>query len=111
MMHDHDIAFFCLNFSVKERCLAQQKKRRQRATKKICIFIGSFILCFSPYVITRQVPGAVCGLAVHIYELLINASIVFFFHFYGTKQELWRRKHSVSAAHFSMLIPPAGWWS
>lgn len=39
--------------SVKERCLAQQKKRRQRATKKICIFIGSFILCFSPYVITR----------------------------------------------------------
>ncbi|KAM9315313.1 G-protein coupled receptor 26 [Pholidichthys leucotaenia] len=41
--------------SVKERCLAQQKKRRQRATKKICIFIGSFILCFSPYVITRLV--------------------------------------------------------
>ncbi|XP_058497108.1 G-protein coupled receptor 26-like [Solea solea] len=39
--------------SVKDRCLAQQKKRRQRATKKICIFIGSFILCFSPYVITR----------------------------------------------------------
>ncbi|XP_036969763.1 G-protein coupled receptor 26 [Acanthopagrus latus] len=39
--------------SVKERCLAEQKKRRQRATKKICIFIGSFILCFSPYVITR----------------------------------------------------------
>ncbi|KAM9362611.1 G-protein coupled receptor 26 [Symphorus nematophorus] len=41
--------------SVKERCLAEQKKRRQRATKKICIFIGSFILCFSPYVITRLV--------------------------------------------------------
>ncbi|XP_013880871.1 G-protein coupled receptor 26 [Austrofundulus limnaeus] len=41
--------------SVKERCLAQQKKRRQRAAKKICIFIGSFILCFSPYVITRLV--------------------------------------------------------
>ncbi|CAG03282.1 unnamed protein product, partial [Tetraodon nigroviridis] len=40
--------------SVKERCLAQQKKRRQRATKKICIFIGSFVLCFSPYVVTRQ---------------------------------------------------------
>ncbi|XP_062244490.1 G-protein coupled receptor 26 [Platichthys flesus] len=39
--------------SVKERCLAEQKKRRQRATKKICIFIGSFILCYSPYVITR----------------------------------------------------------
>lgn len=43
----------CLSGSVKERCLAQQKKRRQRATKKICVFIGSFILCFSPYVITR----------------------------------------------------------
>ncbi|XP_029999907.1 G-protein coupled receptor 26 [Sphaeramia orbicularis] len=41
--------------SVKERCLAQQRKRRQRATKKICIFIGSFIFCFSPYVITRLV--------------------------------------------------------
>ncbi|XP_069022075.1 G-protein coupled receptor 26 [Embiotoca jacksoni] len=41
--------------SVKERCLAQQKKRRQRASKKICIFIGSFILCFSPYVTTRLV--------------------------------------------------------
>ncbi|XP_077381143.1 G-protein coupled receptor 26 [Festucalex cinctus] len=41
--------------SVKERCLAEQKKRRQRATKKICIFIGSFIFCYSPYVITRLV--------------------------------------------------------
>ncbi|XP_061627934.1 G-protein coupled receptor 26 [Phyllopteryx taeniolatus] len=41
--------------SVKERCLSEQKKRRQRATKKICIFIGSFIFCFSPYVITRLV--------------------------------------------------------
>ncbi|XP_037545987.1 G-protein coupled receptor 26 [Nematolebias whitei] len=40
---------------VKERCLSQQRKRRQRAAKKICIFIGSFILCFSPYVITRLV--------------------------------------------------------
>uniref|UniRef100_A0A3B4A9K4 G-protein coupled receptors family 1 profile domain-containing protein n=1 Tax=Periophthalmus magnuspinnatus TaxID=409849 RepID=A0A3B4A9K4_9GOBI len=39
--------------SVKERCLAQQKKRRQRATKKIFIFIGSFIFFLSPYVITR----------------------------------------------------------
>uniref|UniRef100_A0A8C6SQV3 G protein-coupled receptor 78a n=1 Tax=Neogobius melanostomus TaxID=47308 RepID=A0A8C6SQV3_9GOBI len=41
--------------SVKERCLAQQKKRSQRATKKIFVFIGSFILFFSPYVITRLV--------------------------------------------------------
>ncbi|KAL7889649.1 hypothetical protein AOLI_G00019070 [Acnodon oligacanthus] len=39
--------------SVKERCLLEQKKRRQRATKKICVFIGSFVLCFGPYVITR----------------------------------------------------------
>ncbi|XP_010886427.2 G-protein coupled receptor 26 [Esox lucius] len=39
--------------SVKERCLAEQRKRRQRATKKICIFIGTFILCFGPHVITR----------------------------------------------------------
>ncbi len=40
-------------FSVKQRCLAEQKRRKQRATKKISIFIGSFIICFAPYVITR----------------------------------------------------------
>lgn len=40
-------------FSVKQRCLVEQKKRRRRAIKKICIFIGSFVLCFAPYVITR----------------------------------------------------------
>ncbi|XP_071391904.1 G-protein coupled receptor 26-like [Centroberyx affinis] len=39
--------------SVKQRCLAEQKRRKQRATKKISIFIGSFIICFAPYVITR----------------------------------------------------------
>lgn len=39
--------------SVKQRCLVEQKKRRRRAIKKICIFIGSFVLCFAPYVITR----------------------------------------------------------
>lgn len=44
-------AFCC--FSVKQRCLAEQKSRKQRATKKISIFIGSFIICFAPYVITR----------------------------------------------------------
>lgn len=49
----YDLTLTFVVVSVKERCLAQQKKRRQRATKKICIFIGSFILFFSPYVITR----------------------------------------------------------
>ncbi|XP_062407343.1 G-protein coupled receptor 26 [Sardina pilchardus] len=39
--------------SVKQRCLLEQKKRRQRATKKVCIFIGTFVVCFAPYVITR----------------------------------------------------------
>ncbi|KAF7652664.1 hypothetical protein LDENG_00092960 [Lucifuga dentata] len=39
--------------SVKERCLLEQRKRRQRATKKICVFIGSLVCCYSPYVITR----------------------------------------------------------
>ncbi|XP_030206476.1 G-protein coupled receptor 26 [Gadus morhua] len=39
--------------SVKERCLAEQRKRSHRASKKICLFIGSFIVCFAPYVITR----------------------------------------------------------
>ncbi|XP_032874815.1 G-protein coupled receptor 26-like [Amblyraja radiata] len=41
--------------SVKQRCIAEQKTRRQRATKKISIFIGSFIVCFAPYVITRLI--------------------------------------------------------
>ncbi|XP_066577078.1 G-protein coupled receptor 26 [Amia ocellicauda] len=41
--------------SVKQRCLVEQKRRRQRATKKISIFIGSFIICFAPYVITRLI--------------------------------------------------------
>lgn len=45
---------FCfVLFSVKQRCLSEQKRRKQRATKKISIFIGSFIICFAPYVITR----------------------------------------------------------
>ncbi|KAJ8411080.1 hypothetical protein AAFF_G00181150 [Aldrovandia affinis] len=39
--------------SVKQRCVMEQKRRKQRATKKISIFIGSFIVCFAPYVITR----------------------------------------------------------
>ncbi|XP_065121341.1 G-protein coupled receptor 26 [Paramisgurnus dabryanus] len=39
--------------SVKQRCIHEQKKRRRRATKKICIFIGSFVVCFAPYVFTR----------------------------------------------------------
>lgn len=48
---------FC---SVKQRCLNEQKRRRQRATKKISIFIGSFVICFGPYIITRSVsPAAV----------------------------------------------------
>ncbi|XP_007902165.1 G-protein coupled receptor 26 [Callorhinchus milii] len=41
--------------SVRQRCLEEQKQRRQRATKKISTFIGTFILCFAPYVITRLV--------------------------------------------------------
>ncbi|XP_061620570.1 G-protein coupled receptor 26 [Phyllopteryx taeniolatus] len=39
--------------SVKRRCLAEQKRRKQRAAKKISIFIGSFIICFAPLVFTR----------------------------------------------------------
>ncbi|KAL0964793.1 hypothetical protein UPYG_G00329050 [Umbra pygmaea] len=41
--------------SVRERCLEEQKRRRQRATKKISTFIGTFMVCFAPYVITRIV--------------------------------------------------------
>ncbi|MGH0114363.1 UNVERIFIED_CONTAM: hypothetical protein FKN15_003257 [Acipenser sinensis] len=41
--------------SVRQRCLEEQKRRRQRATKKISTFIGTFVLCFAPYVITRLV--------------------------------------------------------
>ncbi|XP_061664644.1 G-protein coupled receptor 26-like [Syngnathoides biaculeatus] len=39
--------------SVKRRCLAEQKRRKQRAVKKISVFIGSFIVCFGPLVFTR----------------------------------------------------------
>lgn len=42
-----------LTRSVRERCLEEQKRRRQRATKKISTFIGTFLVCFAPYVITR----------------------------------------------------------
>uniref|UniRef100_A0AAZ3R397 G-protein coupled receptors family 1 profile domain-containing protein n=1 Tax=Oncorhynchus tshawytscha TaxID=74940 RepID=A0AAZ3R397_ONCTS len=41
--------------SVRERCLEEQKRRRQRATRKISTFIGTFMVCFAPYVITRIV--------------------------------------------------------
>uniref|UniRef100_F6T546 G protein-coupled receptor 26 n=1 Tax=Equus caballus TaxID=9796 RepID=F6T546_HORSE len=44
-----------LTRSVRERCLEEQKRRRQRATKKISTFIGTFLVCFAPYVITRLV--------------------------------------------------------
>lgn len=49
------LIFVKLLCSVKQRCIAEQKRRKQRATKKISIFIGSFIICFAPYVITRYV--------------------------------------------------------
>ncbi|XP_075997826.1 G-protein coupled receptor 26-like [Genypterus blacodes] len=39
--------------SVRQKCLDEQKRRRQRATKKISTFIGTFVVCFAPYVITR----------------------------------------------------------
>ncbi|KAJ0060523.1 hypothetical protein NL108_015011 [Boleophthalmus pectinirostris] len=41
--------------SVRERCLEEQRRRRQRATNKISTFIGTFMICFTPYVITRLV--------------------------------------------------------
>ncbi|XP_030643349.1 G-protein coupled receptor 26 [Chanos chanos] len=41
--------------SVRQRCLDEQKRRRQRATRKISTFIGTFVICFTPYVITRVV--------------------------------------------------------
>ncbi|TDG97889.1 hypothetical protein EPR50_G00212750 [Perca flavescens] len=41
--------------SVRQRCLEEQKRRRQRATRKISTFIGTFMVCFAPYVITRIV--------------------------------------------------------
>ncbi|KAG7511876.1 G-protein coupled receptor 26-like [Solea senegalensis] len=41
--------------SVRQKCLDEQRRRRQRATKKISTFIGTFVVCFTPYVITRMV--------------------------------------------------------
>ncbi|XP_061693236.1 G-protein coupled receptor 26-like [Syngnathoides biaculeatus] len=39
--------------SVRQKCLDEQKQRRQRSSKKISTFIGTFVVCFTPYVITR----------------------------------------------------------
>ncbi|XP_068183832.1 G-protein coupled receptor 26-like [Antennarius striatus] len=41
--------------SVRQKCSDEQKQRRLRATKKISTFIGTFVVCFTPYVITRIV--------------------------------------------------------
>ncbi|KAK1793526.1 hypothetical protein P4O66_011430 [Electrophorus voltai] len=41
--------------SVRQRCLEEQRKRRRRATRKISTFIGTFVVCFAPYVLTRVV--------------------------------------------------------
>uniref|UniRef100_A0A8D3C5L0 Mitotic checkpoint protein BUB3 n=1 Tax=Scophthalmus maximus TaxID=52904 RepID=A0A8D3C5L0_SCOMX len=41
--------------NVRQRCLEEQRRRRQRASRKISTFIGTFMLCFAPYVITRIV--------------------------------------------------------
>ncbi|XP_061546515.1 G-protein coupled receptor 26-like [Phycodurus eques] len=41
--------------SVRQKCLDEQKQRRQRSTNKISTFIGTFVVCFTPYVITRIV--------------------------------------------------------
>uniref|UniRef100_A0A8C4QFC2 G protein-coupled receptor 78 n=2 Tax=Eptatretus burgeri TaxID=7764 RepID=A0A8C4QFC2_EPTBU len=39
--------------SVKERCLEEQRQRKQRAPRRVCTFIGTFALCFGPHVLTR----------------------------------------------------------
>ncbi|KAJ0004688.1 hypothetical protein NQD34_010902 [Periophthalmus magnuspinnatus] len=41
--------------SVRQQCLDEQRRRRQRAIKKISTFIGTFVVCFTPYVLTRIV--------------------------------------------------------
>ncbi|KAI9535532.1 G-protein coupled receptor 26 [Dissostichus eleginoides] len=41
--------------SVRQKCLDEQRQRRQRAIKKISTFIGTFVVCFTPYIITRIV--------------------------------------------------------
>ncbi|XP_061767657.1 G-protein coupled receptor 26-like [Nerophis ophidion] len=41
--------------SVRQKCLEEQKRRRQRAGNKISTFIGTFVVCFTPYVVTRIV--------------------------------------------------------
>ncbi|KAJ8794063.1 hypothetical protein J1605_003473 [Eschrichtius robustus] len=48
------MVFIVKQGSVRERCLEEQKRRRQRATRKISTFIGTFLVCFAPYVITRK---------------------------------------------------------
>lgn len=42
--------------SVWDCCLEEQKRWWEQATKKIRIFIGTFLMCLVPYVITSLVP-------------------------------------------------------
>ncbi|XP_026803985.2 G-protein coupled receptor 26-like [Pangasianodon hypophthalmus] len=44
-----------LHPSVRQRYLEEKKKRRQRASRKVSSFIGTFVVCFTPYVLTRVV--------------------------------------------------------
>lgn len=53
VMHTREIILPVCFDSVRQKCLDEQKRRRQRATKKISTFIGTFMVCFTPYVITR----------------------------------------------------------
>nr|XP_061794415.1 G-protein coupled receptor 26-like [Nerophis lumbriciformis] len=41
--------------SVRQKCLDEQKRRRQRSINKISTFIGTFVICFTPYVVTRMI--------------------------------------------------------
>lgn len=68
--------------SVRQRCLEEQRRRRQRATRKISTFIGTFMLCFAPYVITRWAVVGVVGCGAWKGALLTHCGKpLFFFSF------------------------------
>lgn len=62
--------------SVRQKCLDEQKRRRLRATKKISTFIGTFVVCFTPYVITRW--AEICNCTYETLCVRCSSSCAFF---------------------------------
>lgn len=86
---------------VRQKCLDEQKQRRLRATKKISTFIGTFVVCFTPYVVTRW---------AEMFNILYVFLFLFFFLCVCVHGNacLWDIKHHVQY-HQNMWRFPVFW--